>query len=136
MALTGASPAKKFPVRISEDEAVFLPGRNVLLLSKGLLWCHLNDVPALRIGSLGTNPFPDASLAFFRAMQDVVNQSVRGKVEIRLPFAGLKKKDVMHLGKHLPLELTFSCLRPIDGERCGTCNKCAEWQQAFAAGNW
>src|SRR5438105_5844806 len=28
----------------SPDEAVYLPGRNVLLLSKALLWCHLRDV--------------------------------------------------------------------------------------------
>src|SRR5947209_1491894 len=27
------------------DEAVFLPGRNVLLLAKAILWCHLRDVP-------------------------------------------------------------------------------------------
>src|SRR5262245_26396656 len=27
------------------DEAVFLPGRNVILLAKPLLWCHLNGVP-------------------------------------------------------------------------------------------
>src|SRR4051794_31802891 len=26
------------------DEAVFLPGRNVLLLSKAMLWCHLHNV--------------------------------------------------------------------------------------------
>jgi 7-cyano-7-deazaguanine synthase len=116
----------------SEDEAVFLPGRNVLLLPKSLLWCHLNNLPALALGSLGTNPFPDASPDFFQSMQNVVNQGVHGKVEIRLPFAGLKKKDVMRLGKNLPLELTFSCIQPIDDERCGKCNKCAEWQQAFA----
>src|SRR5881394_2962949 len=29
----------------SADEAVYLPGRNVLLLSKALLWCHLHQVP-------------------------------------------------------------------------------------------
>src|SRR5579884_3306674 len=29
------------------DEAVFLPGRNVLLLGKALLWCHLHGVAEL-----------------------------------------------------------------------------------------
>src|SRR5437588_8099944 len=49
----------------SPDEAVFLPGRNLLLVGKALLWCHLHEVPALALGSLGTNPFADASPAFF-----------------------------------------------------------------------
>src|SRR5262245_13821048 len=38
------------------DEAVFLPGRNVLLLGKALLWCHLHDVPAVALGALASNP--------------------------------------------------------------------------------
>src|SRR5262249_53668533 len=41
------------------DAAVFLPGRNVLLLSKALIWCHLNGVPELALAPLGSNPFPD-----------------------------------------------------------------------------
>src|SRR5438105_4622518 len=45
----------------TRDEAVFLPGRNVLLLAKSLLWCHLHAVPALALGSLQSNPFPDAT---------------------------------------------------------------------------
>ncbi|HEX4589575.1 MAG TPA: 7-cyano-7-deazaguanine synthase, partial [Gemmataceae bacterium] len=40
------------------DEAVYLPGRNVLLLSKALIWCHLNHVPTLALATLSGNPFP------------------------------------------------------------------------------
>jgi 7-cyano-7-deazaguanine synthase len=43
------------------DEAVFLPGRNVLLLAKTLLWCQQHAVPAVALGSLASNPFPDAT---------------------------------------------------------------------------
>src|SRR5947208_609273 len=39
--ITGNAPLIGTP-----EEAVFLPGRNVLLLAKSLLWCHLNSVPA------------------------------------------------------------------------------------------
>jgi 7-cyano-7-deazaguanine synthase len=39
----------------------------------------------------------------------------------------------MELGRGLPLELTFSCLRPADQLHCGACNKCAERQAAFQA---
>src|SRR4051794_30915769 len=38
------------------DEAVFLPGRNVLLLAKAMLWCHLHGVPAVALAPLGGNP--------------------------------------------------------------------------------
>jgi 7-cyano-7-deazaguanine synthase len=116
----------------SADEAVFLPGRNVLLLSKALIWCHLHHVPVLALGSLGTNPFPDASPAFFQGIQDVVNQSMQGRVIIHLPFASMKKRDVMHLGWSLPLEYSCSCINPVDGRHCGQCNKCAERRHAFA----
>jgi 7-cyano-7-deazaguanine synthase len=120
------------PDATAADEAVFLPGRNVLLLAKAMLWCHRQRVPAVALGSLVTNPFPDATPTFFRAMQDVVNQAVVGSVEVRLPFGGMQKTAVMKLGRSLPLEQTFSCIRPVDGLHCGRCNKCAERKRAFA----
>ena len=113
------------------DEAVYLPGRNVLLLGKSLLWCHLHGVPALALGSLRSNPFPDATPAFFDAFAKVVNCAVSGVVEIQRPFAGMRKKAVVLLGKELPLEHSLSCLRPIKGLHCGRCNKCAERRLAF-----
>src|SRR5262245_44625131 len=36
--------ARDVPSADAPDEAVFLPGRNVLLLAKALLWCHLHAV--------------------------------------------------------------------------------------------
>jgi 7-cyano-7-deazaguanine synthase len=103
----------------------------VLLLAKSLLWCHLNGVPAIALGSLQTNPFPDATPAFFRGMQDIVNKAVKGRVEVRLPFGGMKKVEVMALGKGLPLEHTLSCASPVDGLHCGRCSKCGERRDAF-----
>jgi 7-cyano-7-deazaguanine synthase len=117
----------------SPDEAVFLPGRNVLFLAKALLWCHLHKVPAVALGVLGSNPFPDATSAFFDTYAHVVNQAVGGHVEVLRPIAGLSKAEVMHRGRELPLALTFSCIRPIGGRHCGQCNKCAERRRAFAA---
>jgi 7-cyano-7-deazaguanine synthase len=119
------------PDASTPDEAVFLPGRNVLLLAKAMLWCHLREVPAVALGSLQTNPFPDATPAFFANLQKVVNQAVEGNVAIERPFAGMKKLAVMRLGEGLPLAHSFSCIRPIEELHCGKCNKCAERQQAF-----
>lgn len=122
---------KNVPDASTPDEAVFLPGRNVLLLSKSLLWCHLHKIPGLALGSLQSNPFPDATPEFFANLERVLNQAVEGHVRILRPFAGMKKKQVMKLGVGLPLEHSFSCIQPRDSLHCGACNKCFERQQAF-----
>jgi 7-cyano-7-deazaguanine synthase len=121
----------KVPDADSPDEAVFLPGRNVLLLSKALLWCHLEGVPALALAVLSANPFPDATPDFFRAYQDVVNEAVGGNVAVLRPYAGLSKVAVVQRGRDLPLQWTFSCMQPHRGRHCGACNKCAERMRAF-----
>ncbi|MCS6851693.1 MAG: 7-cyano-7-deazaguanine synthase [Gemmataceae bacterium] len=117
----------------SEDEAVFLPGRNVLLLAKAMLWCHLRQVPTLALGILHANPFPDATPHFFCAYQDAVNEAVGGRVRVLRPYSGLTKAEVIRRADGVPLELTLSCLRPIQGRHCGRCNKCAERRRAFRA---
>lgn len=124
---------KGVPTANDPDEKVFLPGRNVLLLSKAMLWCHLRRVPAVALGSLQTNPFPDATPEFFAALTKVVNQATGGSVELRLPFAGMKKTAVMRLGEGLPLQHSFSCIQPHEGLHCGRCNKCGERREAFRA---
>jgi 7-cyano-7-deazaguanine synthase len=103
-----------------------------LLLSKALLWCYLHNVPALALGTLGSNPFPDATPAFFDSFAELVNSAVGGRVEVRLPYRDLHKVEVMQRGKGLPLEWTFSCIRPRRGKHCGICNKCAERKRAFS----
>ena len=120
------------PAADTPDEAVFLPGRNVLLLAKSLLWCHLNGVPALALAVLASNPFPDATPAFFEGFQRAVNQAVDGRVRVLRPYDGLHKAEVIRRGVGLPLELTFSCIRPAASLPCGQCNKCAERKRAFA----
>jgi 7-cyano-7-deazaguanine synthase len=121
------------PDESSADEAVYLPGRNVLLLAKAMLWCHLHQVERLALGILSANPFPDATPGFFADFEQAVNRAVDGRVEINRPFAGRSKSEVMRLGEGLPLELTFSCIRPLAGRHCGRCNKCGERRRAFAS---
>jgi 7-cyano-7-deazaguanine synthase len=119
------------PAAGTPDAAVYLPGRNVLLLAKAMLWCHLHGVPTLALAPLESNPFPDATPAFFAAYEAIVNQAIRGAVQVVQPYLGLHKEAVLQRGRHLPLQWTFSCMRPIDGQHCGACNKCAERRNAF-----
>ncbi len=115
----------------TSDEAVFLPGRNVLLLCKALLWCHLHQVPAVALAPLQGNPFPDATPEFFAAMAAVVNQAVEGQVRVLQPYRRMHKVEVLRRGRGMPLQWTFSCIRPTGGKHCGACNKCSERRQAF-----
>jgi len=116
----------------SPDEAVFLPGRNVLLTAKALLWCNLNQVKSLSLAVLESNPFPDATDSFFLTMEQAINESVSGNVKLLRPYAGMHKTDVLKIGRNAPLEYTFSCIYPINGMHCGKCNKCAERKNGFS----
>ena len=116
----------------SPDEAVFLPGRNVLLTAKALLWCNLNQVKSLSLAVLESNPFPDATDSFFLTMEQAINESVSGNVKLLRPYAGMHKTDVLKIGRNAPLEHTFSCIYPINEMHCGKCNKCAERKNGFS----
>ncbi len=119
------------PGQHTPDEAVYLPGRNLLLTVKAAVWCRLREVDALALGSLGSNPFPDSTPAFFGKLETVLNQAMGGRLRLIRPFNQLHKTDVLLRGKELPLHLTFSCINPTQGVHCGTCNKCAERRKGF-----
>lgn len=115
----------------SEDSAVYLPGRNLLLLSKAAVYCALNRICVIALGPLKGNPFPDSTPAFFRGFQRLASGALTHPLEIMAPFSSLSKAEVIALGKAFPLELTFSCIRPVGEKHCGGCNKCAERRRSF-----
>jgi len=119
------------PSSETPDEAVYLPGRNLLLTIKASVWCRLRGVRTLALGSLGSNPFPDSTPGFFGKLEDLLNQAMGGGLRLIRPFATLHKAEVLARGRHLPLHVTFSCIDPQDGRHCGRCNKCAERKRGF-----
>jgi 7-cyano-7-deazaguanine synthase len=116
----------------SADEAVYLPGRNLLLLAQPSVWCALRGVHTVALGTLKGNPFPDSSREFFDDFGALVRRGLAHALEIVTPFADLTKADVVELGRGLALENTFSCIDPRAGLHCGQCNKCAERRRAFS----
>ena len=123
------------PDAASRDEEVYLPGRNLLLLSKTAVFCRLHDIDRIAIGLLRGNPFPDATEAFFKSMEQTISLSLNRSIRLLTPFLTLSKTDVLRRAKRLrvPLEYTFSCLQPSPlHEPCGRCNKCAERDRAMA----
>lgn len=120
------------PDHRSEWNAVYLPGRNLVLLAKTAVFALTRGIPAIALGPLKTNLFSDSSPSFFSGMGRVIRAALGTPVRILTPFADRTKNEVMIMGKDLPLELTFSCLSPQGNDHCGTCNKCAERRLAFS----
>ncbi len=115
------------------DELWEIPGRNLILLSKAGVWAALHGVRLLALGILASNPFSDATPHFFTSLEATLSAALRTCITVLRPLAGMHKSDVVRLGAGLPLELTLSCARPVEGRHCGTCGKCRERIEAFAA---
>ena len=113
------------------DDAVFLPGRNVLLIGLAAVWCSTHGVHRVAIGSLGDNPFPDATPEFFDDYAGLLSRALAYRVTVEAPYRGLHKAELVRRRRDLPLELTLTCIAPRDDTHCGSCNKCHERQEAF-----
>lgn len=122
---------RRVPDYHSDDREVYLPGRNIILVSKAAVYCALHRVEAIALGPLKGNPFADASRRFFNAFSRAVSLGLEHPVRILTPFSRITKSRVLRRGRSLPLELTFSCIRPRGHRPCGSCNKCAERIRAF-----
>jgi 7-cyano-7-deazaguanine synthase len=116
----------------SPDPAVYLPGRNLLLLGKAAVHGVLAGLDVLLLGTLKDNPFPDATPEFFEAMTRAIRLGLAAPLRIETPFRDLHKADVIRAARDVPWGETFSCIRPVGTRHCGACNKCAERRRAFA----
>ncbi|MSQ12102.1 MAG: 7-cyano-7-deazaguanine synthase [Dehalococcoidia bacterium] len=123
---------KGVPKPDDADDAVYLPGRNVFLLTLSGTWCVLHAVHRIAIGSLEGNPFPDASPEFFRDLGRVLSTGLGHHLTIEAPYRRRRKAELIRRFQHLPLELTLTCMAPQGGRHCGRCQKCEERRRAFA----
>jgi 7-cyano-7-deazaguanine synthase len=125
------------------DEAVYLPGRNIVLLAKAGVFCATAGIERIVMGTLGDNPFPDATPDFRAAMASALSLGLDHRLQIDAPYADLAKAELIRRGAALgvPFELTLSCMSPAgrqaDGpaaavaRHCGICSKCRERHDAF-----
>ena len=119
------------PSHRSADAAVYLPGRNVWLLTMAATVAAQQRGSALALGTLHGNPFGDATPEFFRTMAAALSQALSHPLRIIAPLRRLTKTQAIRRFPHLPYHLTFSCIHPHGQRHCGRCNKCAERQRAF-----
>jgi 7-cyano-7-deazaguanine synthase len=138
-AMSGLAPAYHTP-----DEDVYLLGRNLVLLGKASVFCASVQIDRLVLGTLGHNPFPDATPEFRAAMSDAASRGLGHRLTIEAPYAHEDKAEVIRRGAALgvPLELTLSCMSPPSPSadsasraalHCGICSKCRERHVAFVA---
>lgn len=121
----------KTPGAQSQDEEVFLPARNLLLILKALLTLTSEEISHLAIAILRGNPFSDATEKFFRNSETLLSDSFRRKIKLSAPFRKISKQALLRSATDLPLHLSFSCIAPQKGLHCGRCNKCEERRKAF-----
>jgi len=115
------------------DEDVYLPGRNVVLLGKAAVYCAAAGLDRLVLGTLGHNPFPDATPEFRAAMAHALSLGLAHPLMIDAPFSAGGKAEVIRRGVALgvPLDVTLSCMNPLRHVHCGVCSKCRERHDAF-----
>ena len=123
----------RVPSLRAPDPAVYLPGRNLLLLGLAGVFCGVRKIPTVWIGTLKGNPFRDARPAFLRQMRGLLHESLGLPLKVTAPFRKLTKGQVIRRWPDLPWGKTFSCLNPKDHRHCGRCQKCAERRSGFKA---
>ncbi|PIQ85040.1 MAG: 7-cyano-7-deazaguanine synthase [Candidatus Omnitrophica bacterium CG11_big_fil_rev_8_21_14_0_20_45_26] len=122
---------KAVPGRSSRDEAVYLPGRNLLLIAKVSVFAAQNRISQIALAPLASNPFPDATHRFFRHYAKTLSLAFNTDFTIKTPFRTNRKYRLLQSVPYFPFELTFSCLHPKSYRHCGRCNKCMERKRAF-----
>ncbi len=121
------------PGHDASADSNYLPGRNLLLLSKAAVFCAAHRIDVMALAVLKDNPFPDATQAFFERARQLLRVGLGTDFAIHTPFRRMGKAGVIRRAGGVPLQLTFSCARPRGRWHCGRCTKCAERQRAFAA---
>ncbi len=126
------------------DETVYIPGRNIILITLAAIWCSLNNVNRIVIGSLAGNPFPDATPEFRQSIAATNSMGLAHDIEVDAPLSGMHKEELLAMNNpHLPLHLTLTCGNPHrvgNGNvesviHCGSCNKCRERHEAYIDAN-
>ena len=111
--------------------AVYIEGRNFLLLSRAGMLAAREGIGRVALAVLKGNPFRDARPVFFRAMERSLAAALGRRVRVEAPFRRLEKRELIRRHPGLPFALTFSCIRPDGLRHCGRCSKCGERRLAF-----
>ncbi len=97
-------------------------------------WCTQNGIAALAVASVEPGTFfPEEPAQLGGSVEPPAGEPVR----LVAPFQGLSRASFLEFGRGLPLDLTFSCRRPIlklncPALHCGQCLNCLDRRAGFA----
>jgi 7-cyano-7-deazaguanine synthase len=118
---------------------IFIPLRNMTLITACALYALSKNINRLAIGSLGLYAFPDNTREYIKDLERLIAKGSGREFVIDTPLFGLEKARIIKSGLGIvPYDLTLSCARPrkIKGKviPCGKCIKCKERQEALTIG--
>lgn len=117
----------------------YIPTRNLIYYALAAYYSEIYGAEYIIAGHLETDSigFPDATPAFFQAVESIINMMQLDRVtklpiQILLPFLTKTKSEVIQLAVQLkaPLELAWSCYYD-DVVHCENCESCWEREEAF-----
>jgi 7-cyano-7-deazaguanine synthase len=117
----------------------YIPTRNLIYYALAAYYSEVYSAEYIIAGHLETDSigFPDATPAFFQAIESIINLMQLNPKEIfpkqiLLPFLTKTKTEVIQLAVQLkvPLELTWSCYYD-NLVHCENCESCWEREEAF-----
>lgn len=125
-----ALPADRTPEEIAGAGVAptFFPGRNLVMIA--CAYGLAANVGAGRV-FFGANAddatgYPDCRRGFLEGFASSCLPGLERDIEIVLPLIEMSKEGIAAECRALgvPVEMTFSCYAPVDGEACGSCDAC------------
>lgn len=116
---------------------IFIPLRNMTLITTCALYALSKNINRLAIGSLGLYAFPDNTREYLKDLERLIAKGSGREFFIETPLFGLEKAHIIRTGLGIvPYDLTLSCAKPrkVKGKivPCGKCIKCKERQEALS----
>lgn len=135
-------PKESYADQLAHSEgapvSTYVPFRNGLFLASAASIALSNGCKVIYYGAhsddAAGNAYPDCSSEFNEAISRAVYLGSGNALEIKAPFVGLTKAQVVREGLRIgvPYELTWSCYE--GGDRpCGVCGTCRDRMAAFKA---
>lgn len=115
----------RLPTMPRVDDVVFA-GRNLVLAAHAISMAHARGFDAIALGCNASDyeRFPDCRSSFWKAVGEAAEAAYG--IKVSTPLLNTTKSGVVELAHHygVPLDLTWSCYAPRNGEPCGDCLGC------------
>ncbi|MFC4699781.1 7-cyano-7-deazaguanine synthase QueC [Glaciecola siphonariae] len=112
-----------------------VPNRNMIMLSMAVAYAVSIGAEAVYFGAHSGDHaiYPDCRTEFVEAMNAVCQIANYDAIDIRAPFIGSSKIDILRTGLALGFDYseTWTCYKGLE-KACGKCGSCQERLEAFA----